>query len=165
LRRARAIFHWAPSPETLFWDRLPMAVVFMALFALMIGDRMGLVAGRSLFLPLLSFGVFSVLHWRWTEVAGRGDVRLYAVVQFLPMLAMPALLIFRQGRYTQGRMVWMCLGWYAAAKLLELADERVFLWGGVVSGHTLKHLAGAAAALAILNWVRTRTRVPCAGEV
>ncbi len=34
-----AYFHLEPTESRLFWDRLPMAVVFMSLFALVIGER------------------------------------------------------------------------------------------------------------------------------
>ena len=43
------------------------------------------------------------------------------------------------------------LGLYAAAKLMELADQAVLDALGVTSGHTLKHLLAAAAALWLLR--------------
>jgi hypothetical protein len=45
---------------------------------------------------------------------------------------------------------------YALAKLLEFLDEKIFSLGSIVSGHTLKHLAAAAASLAILRLLQTR---------
>jgi hypothetical protein len=40
---------------------------------------------------------------------------------------------------------------YAAAKLLEMNDQAIFnLTGELVSGHTLKHLVAALAALPVL---------------
>ena len=47
------------------------------------------------------------------------------------------------------RDVLLVLGWYVLAKVLERADAQVFALGGVVSGHTLKHIAAAAGA----GWV------------
>src|SRR5947207_11265478 len=38
-------YHWAPSDGTLFWDRLPMALSFMAIFAAVIGERLNARAG------------------------------------------------------------------------------------------------------------------------
>jgi len=35
-----AYYHAWPSDATLSWDRLPLTVAFMALFATLIGDRM-----------------------------------------------------------------------------------------------------------------------------
>jgi hypothetical protein len=49
------------------------------------------------------------------------------------------------------------LGFYLAAKALEQGDRFVFdLLGGTVSGHTLKHLAAAAATAAMFVHVRRR---------
>jgi hypothetical protein len=38
-----------------------------------------------------------------------------------------------------------------ARKLLEFLDGRIYSFGPIVSGHTLKHFAAAAASLAILR--------------
>jgi hypothetical protein len=45
---------------------------------------------------------------------------------------------------------------YALAKLLEFLDEKIYSLGSIVSGHTLKHFAAAAASLAILRLLQTR---------
>jgi len=46
---------------------------------------------------------------------------------------------------------WTVLGLYAAAKLMEVADHTVLDALGFVSGHTLKHLLAAAAALCLVR--------------
>ena len=61
-----------------------------------------------------------------------------------------------------GRVYWAAaVAFYALAKLLEYFDEAVFSAGSIVSGHTLKHLAAAAASLAILTLFQRRR--PIAG--
>ncbi len=52
---------------------------------------------------------------------------------------------------------WGVLLGYALAKGLELADHAVFDQLGLVSGHTLKHLAAAGAAL----WLLAARRISC----
>ena len=42
---------------------------------------------------------------------------------------------------------------YALTKLLEHHDHKVYAFGGIQSGHRLKHLAAAAACFAILEAV------------
>src|SRR5438132_200261 len=64
-----AWYHLAPSNETLVWDRLPMTLAFMALFSLVIADRLGMRIGRLLFWPMLADGIASVGYWRITEDA------------------------------------------------------------------------------------------------
>ena len=58
-----AYYHAWPSDATLSWDRLPMTVAFMALFATLIGDRMSARDGPLLLIPLIAFGVTSILYW------------------------------------------------------------------------------------------------------
>src|SRR5262249_34965309 len=70
-------YHWQPNDDTLFWDRLPMALAFMALLAGAIEERVSARAGAILLWPLLAIGLLSLLVWRWS-----GDLRLYAWVQF-----------------------------------------------------------------------------------
>ena len=138
-----AWYHLHPNNQTLVWDRLPMTVVFMSLVALVIGDRIGPRAGRAVFGPLLAVGIGSVVWWRLS-----GDLRLYALVQFFPMLAVPLMLFLFRGRYRAVGFCWV-LGWYVLAKVFELADRQVFAMGGLVSGHTLKHLAAGIAVVQI----------------
>ena len=56
-------YHLAPSNETLLWDRLPMSIAFMAFLATAITERLDRRAGIITLLPLIAFGVFSVLYW------------------------------------------------------------------------------------------------------
>ena len=149
-------YHLKPNNGTLLWDRLPMAVVFMSLLSLIIGERISMRAGRGLFLPLLAAGVASVLYWRYTEAIGKGDVRFYGLAQYLPVLLIPIILLLFPARYTRSADLVVALSWYAAAKVCEVLDERVFEATKLVSGHTLKHVAAALAPLWLLRMISLR---------
>jgi hypothetical protein len=45
---------------------------------------------------------------------------------------------------------------YAFAKLLEFYDSAIYSVGTILSGHTLKHLAAAAACFAVLRYFQNR---------
>jgi len=154
-----AYYHLAPGNVTLFWDRLPMTIVFMSLFAVIIAERISLTAGRRLLPILLLAGAGSVAYWLVGELSGAGDLRPYALVQFFPLVAIPLILLLFPPRYTRGADLLGALAWYALAKLFEALDAQIFAVGGVVSGHTLKHLASAVAMYWILRMVRTRRAI------
>ncbi len=42
-------------------------------------------------IPTLAIGIASVFYWQRTEAQGVGDLRLYALVQFLLMLIIPII--------------------------------------------------------------------------
>jgi hypothetical protein len=151
-----AYYHLHPDNLHLVWDRLPMTLVFMSLFAAVIGERISRRAGRVLLLPLLAVGIGSVVYWRVTEMAGRGDLRIYAMVQFLSIATILLLVILFPSRYTRGAEVFWVVGIYAMAKIAELADPAVYHLGTIVSGHTLKHVFAAASGYWILRmlWLR-----------
>jgi hypothetical protein len=151
-----AYYHLDPNNDGLVWDRLPMAVSFMAFFASMITERIRVEAGFWLLGPLVLLGVGSVVNWRMTC-----DLRLYAVVQFYPLVIIPVMLCLCPSRYTGTGYVWGALGCYVLAKVLELhaVDHGIFALGQVVSGHTLKHLAAATGAFCIYGYIRQRR--PC----
>ncbi len=46
-----AYYHWNPFNATLYWDRLPLTVVFMTFFVLVFAERVGLRAGFWLLGP------------------------------------------------------------------------------------------------------------------
>jgi len=149
-----AYYHWAPSNERLFWDRLPMSIGFMAISAAVVADRIDARAGNGwLLYLLLGSGVASLIYWYWSESLGRGDLRLYALVQFYPMVALPLIIgLFPQFRYTVGRYLALVILWYGLSKLFEHFDREVFdLLGHTVSGHTLKHLTAAVAPFVVIR--------------
>ena len=140
-----AYFHLKPSNDTLFWDRLPMTIAFAGLFAAVIGEY-GSTKTANRLLPLfLVIGVGSVLYWQWTESISAGDLRPYAIVQFLPMLAIPTILVVSKRDNNIGRYIWLMIGFYLIAKLFEHFDSNVYDTIHVASGHTIKHLTAAVA--------------------
>jgi hypothetical protein len=144
-------YHLNPNDSTLFWDRLPMTLCFAAILSAVVEERVDANAGAMLLRPLLAIGIFSLLLWRWTD-----DLRLYAWAQFFPFLALVLILKLFPPRYTGASYWGATVAFYALAKLLEYFDEKIFSVGSVVSGHTLKHLAAAAAGFAILRLFQTR---------
>lgn len=151
-----AWYHLAPDNARLFWDRLPMAVTFMAFTSAMLAERMHVAAGiRSLY-PLLALGVASVVWWRLTEQAGAGDLRPYGFVHFYPAILIPLLLLLFPARYTRGGEVWGVLFFFALTVGSELLDQAIFALGGLLSGHTLKHLFAAVAVWWVLRMLATR---------
>ena len=147
-------YHWSPDDGTLFWDRLPMTLAFMAILANVVAERVNAKAGAILLWPLLAIGVVSLLLWRHN-----GDLRLYGWVQFFPMLTLLLMLWLLPAKYTGTPYWFAAVALYALAKVLEYTDEAVYAIGQVVSGHTLKHLAAAAACLMVLRYFQTRRRV------
>jgi hypothetical protein len=146
-----AYYHLMPNDQTLFWDRLPMTLGFMAILAGTIERRVHASAGAVLLWPLLVVGVFSLLLWRWTD-----DLRLYAWVQFFPILVLPPIFLLIRPKYT-GTWCWVVAAvLYALAKVFEHFDAAIQAANPVVSGHTLKHIAAAAACLAIFHYFRIR---------
>jgi len=144
-------YHWTPNDRTLFWDRLPMTLFFMAILAGAIEERMSARAGSVLLWPLLAIGVFSLLLWRWT-----GDLRLYVWVQFFPCLALPLLFLLFPPKYTGTSYWFIAAALYALAKMFEFLDAEIYSVGSIVGGHALKHLAAAAACYSILRYFEAR---------
>jgi hypothetical protein len=154
-----AYYHWAPSNATLFWDRLPMTIAFMALLSSIIAERVSLTTGLRLLGPLLAVGALSTLYWHVGETQGAGDLRPYALVQFGSLIAIPLMLWLFPPRYTGTADLVGVIGWYGLAKVFEFLDRPLFELTGV-SGHTLKHLASAVGAWWIVRMLARRRPVP-----
>jgi hypothetical protein len=149
-------YHLHPDNASLVWDRLPMTLAFMGLFALLVGEHLDVRWGRRLLWPLLAVGLASVLWWHVTETRGHGDLRPYAAVQFLPLILIPGLLLAfpRPGRGP----LWIVLALYALAKALEYWDAAILAAIGLTGGHAFKHVAAAAGIGVIAHWLGTRAR-------
>ena len=157
-----AYYHWAPDNARLVWDRLPMTIGFMALLAAVVVERVSVTAGIALLPALLLAGAGSVAYWYAGELRGAGDLRPYALVQFAPAALIPLTLWLFPARYTRGGDLVGVMAIYGVAKLFEVLDGPMFSMGHLLSGHTLKHLTAALAALWLLRGLDDRR--PAAAE-
>ena len=145
-----AYYHLVPSNESLVFDRLPMTIGFAGLFSIVTGEFVSTRIGRRLLLPLLVIGVASVAYWAITESYGVGDLRPYVLVQFLPMLLIPAILVAYRSASESTRYFWMIIAFYVIAKLCEHFDAEIFSLGEIVSGHAVKHLFASLTPATLL---------------
>ena len=145
-----AYYHWSPDNSSLVWDRLPMTIIFMSLLSLTIMTRINLKLGFWLLVPLIAIGIFSVLYWHWTELLGRGDLRLYGFVQFYSIFLLIIILFLFPKSYPPLKIyIWMFI-FYGLAKLFEYFDLGIYRSNGLVSGHTLKHIFAAISTYGIV---------------
>ena len=151
-------YHLAPDNERLLWDRLAMMLAFMAWFAAIVSERISPWAGLRLLPLLAAAGLGSAAWWGWSEARGMGDLRPYLLMQLYPMLLIPLLLRFYPPRYSGDRTILAVIGLYLLALLCDLGDRPIFaLTGGLVSGHTIKHVIAALAVVAVMLHLRRRT--------
>lgn len=148
-------FHLAPDAGRLMWDRLPIALGFMALLAGVIAERVGVQAGLRALAPLLVAGGGSVVYWRWSMLHGAENIVPYAVVQYGALIAIVAFAALRS-RYTRGSDLLVVAAIYAAAKVAEMLDRQIYALGELVSGHTLKHLLAALAVWWLIRMLELR---------
>jgi hypothetical protein len=139
-------YHLTPSTGSLVWDRLPMAIGFMALFVLVLGERVSWKLAHRLLWPLVIIGTGTVFYWAWTEGHGAGDLRPYGLVQFLPIVLMPLLLLLFPGSKRSAMWLWYTFAGYVLAKIAEQLDGPIYDAIGL-SGHSIKHFVSSIAVL------------------
>jgi hypothetical protein len=130
-----AYYHLAPDNARLFWDRLPMTIAFMSLFAIAI-DR------RKLTVPLVLVGIGSVVWWRVTD-----NLWPYGMVQFGTMAALVVIAARREPG------LWPVFVFYGLSKISEHFDQQIYSISPL-SGHTIKHLLAGVATLCIYRRIR-----------
>ena len=151
-------YHLNPNNQTLVWDRLPMTIAFMSLFAVIIAEFVNQQRGSLLLFPLLIAGIASVLFWLVTESQGVGDLRFYALVQFLPIILIPLILLAYSSEFTKVSAYWWLLFAYIVAKVLEYYDGPIYhLFNQQMSGHAIKHVAAAIGMYVLLRSFRYRS--------
>lgn len=150
-------YHLNPENATLVWDRLPMSLAFASLAAIIIGEYVNRKAGLLLLPVLLALGIYSVVSWYLGELEGLGDLRLYLLVQFYPLLAAAYILFFFPSRYSRGNRFGWVLLLYVLAKAAELLDAPIYqLLQQTISGHTLKHLIAGLSVFVLAEMLRCR---------
>lgn len=149
-------YHFNPNSQTLLWDRLPMAMGFMALFAALLGELIKASLTRLLLFPMIMIGFSSVMAWHWFD-----DLRLYVWVQFMPMLVIPVMLLLYRKRYTHTYLLVLAMLIYVLAKVLEVFDlEIFFLLQNTIGGHAMKHIVAATGSAALLWMLCVRKPLP-----
>lgn len=144
-------YHFAPDNSTLVWDRIPMTIIFSSFFALILSVYFSVKTARIVWMINVVIGLLSVIYWQYTESLGRGDLRLYAIVQFLPMLLLFIILILN--RETNRHLLKPLLNvlvWYVIAKMFEHFDHQIHEMTHFISGHPLKHIAASVATYYML---------------
>ena len=133
-------YHLAPDNQRLVADRLPMTVAMAGFITALLCDRF---SPRSLWIsPLvLAVGMASVVQWIASEHQGHGDLRWYALYQGLAIIVGTAVLLMFPSRSDGTREFGIAIAANIAAKVFEMLDKPIYQLGGVVSGHTLKHLS------------------------
>jgi hypothetical protein len=135
-------YHYRPDDPTLVFDRLPMTIVFMGMTAAAMEEGIGPGIGSAALWPLFAAGLISVAWWHYT-----GDLRLYVLIQYYPIILIPAvLLLFSNAMIHRGwTTLILCFALYALSKITEALDCRIYAFLGGISGHTIKHLLAALA--------------------
>lgn len=152
-----AYYHLSPDNERLFWDRVPMTIAFMSLIAAQIVERVSVRAGLLLLGPMLVVGIGTVVYWLATERAGAGNVVPYAVLQAYAVIALLLITWMFTSRYSRGEDIYWVFVGYIAAKLFETFDRAIYGLAGVISGHSLKHLAAAVAGVFVCRMLLLRS--------
>ena len=139
-------YHLHPDDAGLVVDRGAIAVAFAGIVGLA-ACRISARAGASMGLALLAAGPIAVAGWHHT-----GNLLPWAVLQGGGMLLLIVLCFIEPAPGDLPVRWGLVIAAYAVAKLLEAADHGVWqLTGELVSGHTLKHLAAAAAAWPLVD--------------
>ncbi len=144
-----AWYHLRPDDAGLAIDRLGMVSAFAGLLGLAAADRISARAGLWTAGTMLALGPVAVIVW-----ANGGNLLPWAVLQGGGMLLIVLLALRPPVAGAWGLPLLAVIAWYALAKALELGDHGVFdLTQGLVSGHTLKHVAAALAAWPVISLV------------
>lgn len=141
-----AWYHLQPNDPGLAADRLGMAVAFAGLLGLVAASAVSDRAGRILAPVLLLLAAAAVVQWYVT-----GNALPWALLQAGGMVLVMAAALRRPGATGLRVRWWLVLAAYAVAKLLEVGDHAVYhATGQLLSGHTLKHLVAALAAVPVI---------------
>ncbi len=147
-----AYYHWTPSNWTLVWDRLPMAVGFMALFVALLSENVNAKLETFLLVPMCLLAILSAVYWHFTD-----DLRFYIWVQGSPLLGILVLFFLFRGRYTHQAYLIAALGLYILAKVAEVEDQSIYsMTRQSFSGHSLKHLLSAWAVFLVYRMLNLR---------
>jgi len=143
-----AYYHLAPDDQRLVFDRVPITIVLAGCIGTILADRFGGGIAWST-AALIAVGLWTVHHW-----SAVGDLRWYVLFQGLTFVVALLLLVLFPSRNSATPAIVAALTGNVAAKVFELLDRPIYSLGGIVSGHTLKHLSAGLAFLPLAFLIR-----------
>jgi hypothetical protein len=148
-------YHLAPDNEHLVWDRLPMTIAMAGFVGVLLVDRFDpkIIAVVPV---VMTLGIASVVQWGISEQHGQGDLRWYGLYQGMVMILAAELLLMFRSRERNFQVFALAALANLAAKVFELLDVLIYHLGGIVSGHTLKHLSASLGFVPLVIWVARR---------
>lgn len=155
-----ACYHLHPDNARLVWDRIPIALACAGLLSAVHGEMAQTGHTNQMTAALGLLALASVGWWRVS-----GDLRIYLLMQGLPLLLIPLWQYLHGSTNADRRMFGIAIALYVLAKIAELHDHEILTLSGFISGHTLKHLIATAAAAMIAIRLRQRvTKTPLAAQ-
>jgi hypothetical protein len=128
----------------------------MSLVAALISEKINIRLGLWLWPLLLAIGVYSVLTWKISELQGSGNLRFYVGLQAFTILA-TLILMFAPTPYDRNWDLALVIVLFGLARLFEIFDPQIWLFkNGIISGHTLKHLAAGMAGIVLIHMIWKR---------
>ena len=146
-------FHLLPNPQRLFWDRLPMTLIFGAMTSLLIIDRIDRYVGVIVASILIPLSAFSAIGWHLDWLT----LKPYIMLQFGSLVFVFLIALLRPKGLIPNSAIWWSLGLYSLAKGLETFDTQIFELTTILSGHSLKHLVAAVAQINFLSFLRIKS--------
>jgi len=125
-----------------------MAVGFAGCLGIATSERISLRAGHAVVVLMTAAGLLAA----WIALK---NLTPWAVVQFGGMALAVGLTLTRPLPGAIGVRLGGVIAFYVLAKLFESSDAVIFgATQHIISGHTLKHLAAALAALPVITALR-----------
>lgn len=144
-------FHLDPTDSTMLWDRLGMSVVIGSCISLLIHDMWDRNLAAKIHLPIVIASILSVLWWPVFD-----DLRVYFIVKHHPFILFPIFLFCGHRIYDKTSGYYWGLSMFLLATIFEFADQQIFEITGIISGHTLKHLAAGIGLWFLMVMIRDR---------
>ena len=145
-------YHWNPNDTTLVWDRLPLIMGFMGLFSAVLTEFINPKLEKYVLVPAVLLGLLSVIYWHYVD-----DLRFYFYLQAVTLLAITAVILMYEGRFTLRRYLLYTFGFYILSKFAEFSDRTIYtVTNNHLSGHTLKHILAALAVFSVYLMLKRR---------
>ena len=144
-------FHLDPTDSTMLWDRLGMSVVIGSCISLLIHDMWDRNLAAKIHLPIIIASIVSVLWWPVFD-----DLRVYFIVKHHPFILFPIFLLCGRRIYDKVSGYYWGLSMFLLATIFEFADQQIFEITGIISRHTLKHIAAGIGLWFLMVMIRDR---------
>lgn len=149
-------YHAVLDDASLLYSRLPNVLMLVGLISLVRAETAGQPNDNRFLIAGITAAIGSFVWYSVSKANGKADTGPIYLIQFMCLILIPLWQAIYKAPFADKVAVYCALAMFLLSQVVGARDAQILQATGWISGHTIFHLFGAAAAAPIVWKMRRR---------